>query len=360
MKLLTKNSLPQKIMIAILIALVLIFSIVPNYHTVYAAEASESDPDQGGVIGTLLKELLNLIVQLGDIVMSALNHFMLGTEGFGSSMLAPDNPNLTDSSSWLYVEDGEKSGDDVEKYNSDEINTANIFSFMGAHEYEIPNMLYSPEEIFANNIAALDVNFLRPNTYVAVTEGEEAGDAAQSAAGGVLRDTISSWYKAFRNIAVVGLLSVLVYLGIRILISSTSVDKAKYKESLQDWLVALCLVFIIHFIMSGILMLTDRFTELIDSSIDDGIIVEAEADTGSPVYFRTNLLGFVRFNAQSSTFYNTTAYSIIYLVMVIYTCVFTFMYFKRFLYMAFFTMIAPLVALTYPIDRARRWKSTSF
>ena len=101
MKLLTKNSLPQKIMIAILIALVLIFSIVPNYHTVYAAEASESDPDQGGVIGTLLKELLNLIVQLGDIVMSALNHFMLGTEGFGSSMLAPDNPNLTDSSSWL-------------------------------------------------------------------------------------------------------------------------------------------------------------------------------------------------------------------------------------------------------------------
>ena len=106
-------------------------------------------------------------------------------------------------------------------------------------------------------------------------------------------------------------------------------------------------------------MLTDRFTELIDSSIDDGIIVEMNAESNAPVYFRTNLLGFIRFNAQSFDFYNTVAYSIIYMVMVIYTCIFTFTYFKRFLYMAFFTMIAPLVALTYPIDRARRWKSTS-
>ena len=354
MEFLTKKNLLQKIIIVMLIALVLIFSIAPNYSSVYAAE---SDPDQGGLIGTLLKELLNLIVQLGDIVMSALNHFMLGANGFGSAMLSLDNQNLDNEASWLYVPDDETT--DV-SYDEGEINTNNIFSFIVGEKFEIPNMLYSPENIFANNIAALDINFLRPNNYEAVSDRDEAIEAAQSAAGSTLRSTIATWYRSFRNIAIVGLLSVLVYLGIRILISSTSVDKAKYKESLQDWVVALCLVFVIHFIMSGILMITDRFTDLFAQTIDDGITITANAGTSDEVKFRTNLIGYARFNAQSSTVSTTAAYSIIYLALVIYTCIFTFMYFKRFLYMAFFTMIAPLVALTYPIDRAGDGKAQAF
>ena len=84
-----------------------------------------------------------------------------------------------------------------------------------ADSYEIPNFIYSPEAIFSNNIAALDVNFLNPNKYVAVTETSEAEEAAKSGAGeNGLRQIIADWYISFRNIAIVGLLSVLVYLGI--------------------------------------------------------------------------------------------------------------------------------------------------
>ena len=185
---------------------------------------------------------------------------------------------------------------------------------------------------------------------------KKAVSAASSDRYGI-RDTIGSWYKAFRNIAVVGLLTVLVYLGIRIVISSTATDKAKYKENLQDWLVALCLVFIIHFIMSGIMMLTDKFTEMLDNTINKPIAVKV---TGSDVKFNTNLVGYVRFMAQSPDFGNCTAYTIMYLALVLYTVMFTFTYFKRFLYMAFFTMIAPLVALTYPIDKVKDGKAQAF
>lgn len=355
MNCLTKKNLLQKIIIVMLITMILIFSILPNYSVVYGAR--ESDPDQGGLIGTLFKEILNLIVQLGDVIMGALNHFMLGAEGYGSAMLQVDNPNLEDSESWLYVPDD---ADTDVSYSEGEISTATIFSFITGDKYEIPNMLYSPENIFANNIAALDVNFLRPNTYESISDRTAAQESAESAASGTIRTTIATWYKSFRNIALVGLLSVLVYLGIRILISSTSVDKAKYKESLYDWLVALCLVFVIHFIMSGILMITDKITDLFNQTIDDGITITASAGTTDEVKFRTNLIGYARFNAQSSTVSNTATYSIIYLILVIYTCVFTFIYFKRFLYMAFFTMIAPLVALTYPIDRAGDGKAQAF
>lgn len=49
-----------------------------------------------------------------------------------------------------------------------------------------------------------------------------------------------------------------------------------------------------------------------------------------------------------------------YVALVIYTGIFTFLYYKRFLYTAFFTMIAPLVALTYPIDKIGDGKAPSF
>ena len=362
MKFLTrKESVARKILIILLVALILIFAVTPSYNSVQAVEevTQEDMPDEGdGIINSLLKQILQIFAAIGDIAMGTLNHFMLGADGFTSAMLSPDNDNINGSignpDSWLYVGDNEEI--DYE-FGDGTIDTSDFFTWITGTQYDIPNFLYSPENIFANNIAALDVNFLNPNEFAAVSSTSDAEQASQSAASGELRQTISNWYISFRNIAIVGLLSVLVYLGIRILISSTATDKAKYKESLQSWVVALCLVFFIHFIMSGLLMITDKFTDLISPSIDDGITVHvADGD----VKFRTNIIGLVRFNAQSQSMYNTAAYTILYLMLVIYTWIFTFMYFKRFLYMAFFTMIAPLVALTYPIDKAGDGKAQAF
>lgn len=243
-------------------------------------------------------------------------------------------------------------------------------------DWKIPNFLYSPEAIFGNKIAMLDVNFVNPHEYVAAeydedgTVTESASDRAQSLAGNI-SSTIASWYKAFRNIAVVGLLSVLVYLGIRILIGSTAQDKAKYKERLQDWIVALCLVFAIHLIMSTLLMITEKVTEIFNKETNNIVVmitsdgteegtVQKVGQNDKAKGFRTNLTGYVRFLAQSDDWSNATAYTIIYLALVIYTVMFTFTYFKRLLYMAFFTMIAPLVALTYPIDKAGDGKAQAF
>lgn len=350
MKFFTKKSTIQKIMLSCIILLLVNFTVAP-----YASYAD----DDWSLTSSLAKELMQLVSWIGDVAMGFLNNVMLGastgTLDMGSAMLSQDDPNLTNEKSWLYVSPGEKID---EKFNVGDIDTS---SFVPGTTYEIPNMLYSPENIFANNIAALDVNFLRQNTYTSVyvsgeSEFEKAAEEKSISAVEKLRGTIASWYKSFRNIAVVGLLSVLIYLGIRILISSAASDKAKYKESLQDWLVALCLVFIIHFIMSAVLMITDKCTDLFGSSIDEGITVQVGNDTP----FRTNLMGLVRFKAQSKNATTTAAYTIVYVALVIYTFIFTFMYLKRFLYMAFFTMIAPLVALTYPIDRAGDGKAQAF
>ena len=343
----------QKMFIAILMVIVLNFSI-PNYSQAGVF---------GDIAGDLLKELVQLVASIGDVAMGALNHFMLGTDKvITSSMLELNDANITNENSWLHYDESKVGTKKTVKYDQ-------LDGLIFSSGPKIPNFLYCPENIFSNRIAMLDVNFVRSHDYTGVeynaSSSSDSEQKAESAAGDKygIRDTIASWYKAFRNIAIVGLLTVLVYLGIRIIISSTAADKAKYKESLQDWLVALCLVFIIHFIMSGIMMFTDKFTDMIDGTINKpiGVTVSGAKDRdGNTLKFNTNLIGYVRFMSQNEDWGECTAYTIMYLALVLYTVMFTFTYFKRFLYMAFFTMIAPLVALTYPIDKVKDGKAQAF
>lgn len=364
MKNFTKKSTTQKIVFMIVILLLVNFTLSP-----YSVYADTEDDDGWSIGGTLAKEVMGLFTWIGDIITGALNNFMLGANGFGSSMLSQNDPNLTNPNSWICIEnpDSINKGDaKTVVFENGEIDTS--LTKWGDAKFTIPNMLYSPENIFANNIAALDINFLRANEYqsIYVTGNEkfkENANEKSTSATEDLKTTIASWYRSFRNIAIVGLLSVLIYLGIRTLISTAATDKAKYKEMIQDWIVALCMVFFIHFIMSAVLMVTDKCTELFGTDIDEGytVIVEGEKrEDGKPMAFKTNLMGLVRFSAQNHRAGTAATYSIIYWALVIYTCMFTVLYFKRFLYMAFFTMIAPMVALTYPIDRAGDGKSQAF
>ncbi len=94
----------------------------------------------------------------------------------------------------------------------------------------------------------------------------------------ILRQIIAGWYVTLRTIAVVGLLSVLIYIGIRIIISSTASDKAKYKQRLIDWVVAFCLLFFMHYIMSATLTVVDKVNDVLgaNSHVREGIALPTE------------------------------------------------------------------------------------
>lgn len=78
-----------------------------------------------------------------------------------------------------------------------------------------------------------------------------------------LQPYIAGWYKTLRNLALVILLSILVYVGIRITLSSIASDKAKYKQMLIDWIVAVCLLFLMHYIMSFSVYIVKELTDMI-------------------------------------------------------------------------------------------------
>lgn len=157
-----------------------------------------------------------------------------------------------------------------------------------------------------------------------------------------LRETIAKWYTVLSTIALVGMLSILVYIGIRILFTTVSKDKAKYKQMLIDWLVAMCLLFFMHYIMAFSVNFVEKITELIK-------------------YIDTNdFMNIARNHAELSDTSKSLGYVVIYVVLIILTISFTFTYLRRVIYMAFLTMVSPLVAFTYPIDKVNDGQAQAF
>ena len=188
-----------------------------------------------------------------------------------------------------------------------------------------------------------------------------------------LRDTVATWYVALRNIAIVGLLSALLYIGIRIVISSSAGDKAKYKQFFVDWVVALCLIFFLHYIMAFTMTMSETVTDVLAGDrTNQGRIKEVNIrltetdgtttfkDAGTEVCFSSNFTGVARIKADYQGGTLKIGYSILYIALTVYTVYFAFVYLKRLLMLAFFTMIAPLVALTYPLDKIRDGKAQAF
>lgn len=329
----------QKIML-LLVALLALNFIIPN---------SYSHADIGGV---LMDPITDLLCTIGDAVINLLQTCMSGWNDTDFS--------LTDGGFLASAEDFKfdtitiegESGASCTINPEEEFNKTLITGKV--QDYYFPVTTYSPEQIFANKVAGLDINFINPNKYT--HKQTDGSTVTVESAAAKLQKTISGWYVALRNLTVVGLLSVLVYVGIRIIISSTAGDKAKYKQMFMDWLVALCLVFFLHYIMSFTLTMVDAVTDSIGGNGSSSYTINV---TGKGT-FKTNLLGAARFKTQYDDFGKKMAYLIMYLALVIYTCIFTFFYLKRLLMMAFLTIIAPVVALTYPIDKMNDGKAQAF
>ena len=206
-----------------------------------------------------------------------------------------------------------------------------------------PNFTYSCEEIFANKVPWLDINFLNPS--IKNSDGNLNSNIAYK-----LQDIIKAWYRVLRLIAIVGLLSILIYTGIKIMIESNTEKRAKYKERIVDWLVAFVILFAMNYIMSFTLAISSELTDLFTGPSDDtaNIVVYYEP---SNTYFKTNLIGLARFKVQNDSLSSKIGYEIVYIALLVFTMRFTVEYFKRVIMMAFLTLISPIVALTYPIDK---------
>lgn len=393
MKNIASKKITQKIFLIVLIVL-LLNGFVSNYSmaqrpsdrgtnsgsaskVVIDSEITEEDVKTDG--GTLLTPIKKLGYTCADAIMSIVQKIVIGNKY--SYPVAWTTPATKEGDYW------DDLGDDNINY---------------------PAYLFlTPESIFRNQIAALNPNFINPvnldgTLEKALGDSNVLGDGnsnthAQNVEKNLntLRTTIAKWYVGIRNFSLVGLLSVLVYIGIRVVISSTASDKAKYKQMISSWVGAVCLIFLLHYIMAFTFTLTEKLTDLFNtnagaqtialpkisgepgsftfnnsdnntkfSSILDALQKEGLADK-SQIFDGTKITGVANLMQYARLYANLNGssglgYTVVYIFLVDFTVWFLAKYMARFIRIAFLTLIAPLITLTYPIDKLNDGQAQAF
>ena len=273
--------------------------------------------------GIIVEQLIEFITVIVDSAFGLLTKCMTGNE-FELVMVGEPQDSGKDVGATITI-------DNLDDYKN----------LIGQIDVKYPNIHYSPEDIFAGKIDFLNINFFRTVTDESTTWAK-------------IRNVIASWYKILRLIAIVALLSILIYIGIKIIVSSSSKDKAKYKERLISWFIAVALLFSLQYIMAFIVNAVEQISQLL-SGLMGNLRVNMNGTT-----FTTNLIGLARFKMQQNQFSTKIGYFMLYVGLVVLTFKFTFVYLKRLLMMSFLTLISPIVAATYPIDKAESGKAKGF
>ena len=175
----------------------------------------------------------------------------------------------------------------------------------------------------------------------------DATKANKSNTNNLIQENIATWYVAIRNIAITILVIVAMYIAIRMLLATTSEKKAQYKEILIYWVQSLALVFVLHYIMIGIIAINDA---LIKSLYKAGEQVITGKNNNIMETLFINAFKAIRI---TSSLANTFAYMVLCFV----TIMFFISYLKRMMTIAFLIIIAPLVTVTYSIDKIGDGKS---
>ena len=180
------------------------------------------------------------------------------------------------------------------------------------------------ETILFNQLDLTSVNFFENNSNNEIVKA--------------LKENVAIWYTSMRNIALAFLIVICIYVGIRMAWSTSAEEKAQYKRMLMDWASSLALVFVVHYIMIGVVQLNNILVKAIGNATINGASIAGMSDD-----FRSG--------AFTISFVRGTTSAITYLMLQLMTITILLMYIKRMITVAFLMMLAPLVTITYSIDK---------
>lgn len=410
MNLFTQKNILQKIIISILVVILLFEFIAPNI----------SRANDDGPAGVLFTPVRKLVVGLGDSVMHIIGGLLSGKKGetvlhlkteghwaeFSDTYFSILRLGQTGLTELVYGEVANQIAQKVFKVKKEDAEKLSTFRRLKKNiktiqeegvvpeKLDIPMYLVTPEMIFADQVPFLNANIINPKKYPSYKDAD--GNVKDTPAM-KFKSIVSTWYVALRNLAIIIMLSVLLYIGIRIIISSTANSKVKYKEMLVDWLIGMFLIFFMHYIMAFAFSMTELFTDSISASIERptvalnlskfesnageegtqalknlGGLTEDETLDWKNVEITTDFTGYARLLLQmqyskasndekvTNDDISYMGYTVLFAVMVIYTVMFSWKYLKRLIYIIFLVMISPLIALSYPLDKMNDGSAQAF
>ena len=299
----------------IIIAIVTIFNLILPIQTAYAAETKKENVNE--VMGGISNESADSLMNDGKTTANP--------EGGSSKHKVSPEPSMGGATASAVAKLINIIPTLVSSLLNSVVNSQQINS-SGTLEFTIQDLLEGKYDMFSIDF------FGNVNETKKVT--------------GMLTQNIVIWYSAMRNLAIGITLLVLVYVGIRMAISTVADEKAKYQKMLIAWVKGFCMIFVLIYIImiainisNGIVELVPKSTENLEKTLmyGNGTIQNPQKD--SIAEKMATLKGW-----------NYVAICILYWVIVYYQLKFFILYFKRVLSVGFLIIISPLISITYPID----------
>lgn len=204
---------------------------------------------------------------------------------------------------------------------------------------------YTIEDTVFNRIPLFDIN------YFDLSKANDTSLKGGERVINIMRLNVAKWYYIIRLIAIAASLLVLIYVGIRMALSTVAADKTKYKEMLIYWFESIVLLFTMQYILSVMFTIANGFTNMFADWGDIFFDKDVNFEASTLNTIKTGLAG---------NGWKYVIYSIIFWFLVFLQLKFYINYFKRIVTVGFLIIISPLVTITYAIDKIGDGKAQAF
>lgn len=182
------------------------------------------------------------------------------------------------------------------------------------------------ESILFNEVQILDINFFNFDTAAGKQINQESVIYQ-------LRVRIANMYYSIRNIAIIVMLIILIYIGIRMAISTVAGQKAIYKKMFFSWCVGFIVIMFIHYFMLVVININNQAIGFMRS-----------ADQSIEIYDE------VRSYAYEIPASKGWTGALLYVFLIYYMIKLLIFYFKRLLVVDILAIISPIVGISYAIE----------
>lgn len=218
------------------------------------------------------------------------------------------------------------------------------------------NYFFSIERTVFNRIPLFNINFFEMgDTYKVGVDGANQVEIESSAEVNAIKDRVAKMFRIIQIIATGLSLVVLLYIGIRMALSTLSDDKAKYKKMLIGWVESVVILFLLEYIMVAVIMFGEMLTNLF-YDLEIQLLSTAASDESFELIIRERIWTAL-FDSSGLDYAMNT---VMYICLLFLQLKYFWTYLKRVLMVGFLIMIAPLITVTYGIDKAGDGKAQAF
>ena len=218
------------------------------------------------------------------------------------------------------------------------------------------NYFFSIERTVFNRIPLFNINFFEMgDTYKVGVDGANQVEIESSAEVNAIKDRVAKMFRIIQIIATGLSLVVLLYIGIRMALSTLSDDKAKYKKMLIGWVESVVILFLLEYIMVAVIMFGEMLTNLF-YDLEIQLLSTAASDESFELIIRERIWTAL-FDSSGLDYAMNT---VMYICLLFLQLKYFWTYLKRVLMVGFLIMIAPLIIVTYGIDKAGDGKAQAF